>query len=38
VSWGQGCALRLKYGVYTRVSEIYGWAGETMGMMMEEAK
>ncbi|GAD57496.1 trypsin precursor [Limimaricola cinnabarinus LL-001] len=35
VSWGQGCALRLKYGVYTRVSEISDWANETMSKTAE---
>ncbi len=30
VSWGQGCALALKYGVYTRVSSVSKWASDTM--------
>ncbi len=30
VSWGHGCALALKYGVYTRVSSVSKWASETM--------
>lgn len=30
VSWGKGCALRLKYGVYTRVSSYAGWLSDTM--------
>jgi secreted trypsin-like serine protease len=25
VSWGEGCARRLKYGIYTKVSAIGGW-------------
>lgn len=32
VSWGIGCARELKYGVYTRVSEVADWAHGVMGV------
>ena len=25
VSWGEGCGLRLKYGVYTNVKSVLSW-------------
>ena len=28
VSWGQGCALRDKYGIFTRVASFASWAAE----------
>jgi transmembrane serine protease 11D len=31
VSWGEGCARRLKYGVYARVSTAAGWIAKTIG-------
>ena len=31
VSWGEGCALREKYGVYTNVSKFGAWVAEKTG-------
>lgn len=30
VSWGHGCAVAMKYGIYTRVAQIATWANDHM--------
>ncbi|XP_017276761.1 coagulation factor IXb [Kryptolebias marmoratus] len=33
VSWGEECARKGKYGIYTRVSRYYKWIGNTTGIV-----
>jgi secreted trypsin-like serine protease len=33
VSWGEGCARRLKYGIYARVSAAVPWIASTTGVI-----
>jgi secreted trypsin-like serine protease len=36
VSWGEGCARKYKYGVYTRVSSVYDWIYSTVAAVRPE--
>lgn len=38
VSWGEECARKGKYGIYTRVSRYYKWISNTTGIINAELK
>ncbi|XP_059183728.1 coagulation factor X [Centropristis striata] len=38
VSWGEGCARRGKYGIYTQVSKFIGWIREGTNKLMATGK
>uniref|UniRef100_A0AAQ5YC65 coagulation factor Xa n=1 Tax=Amphiprion ocellaris TaxID=80972 RepID=A0AAQ5YC65_AMPOC len=38
VSWGEGCARRGKYGVYTQVSKFTGWIREGINRLVPQDK